>query len=92
MRSGSLAGGADGEDIEQRKMGKNFHCKKKRLQNGARVGNETSAGRLDGRKAERWIKSTGWLKDGVCDQRVGGQTYDGCEQGGGERYLWRELG
>jgi len=41
---------------------------------------------------ERWIKGTGWLKDGVCDQRVGGQTYDGCEQGGGKRYLWGELG
>ena len=41
---------------------------------------------------KRWIKSGGWLEDGVCDQRVWGQTYDGCEQGRGERYLWRELG
>lgn len=87
----SLTGGADGKDIEQRKVREDLYGEEKGLENGARVGNETPAGRLDGGEVKGWIKRTGWLKDGVCDQRVGGQLYDRCEQGGGERYVWGKL-
>ena len=70
MRRRSLGRGADGEDVEQRKTGKNFDGEEKGLENGARVGNKASAGRFDGGEVEGWIKSSGWLEDGICDQRV----------------------